>query len=258
MRKYNEFKIEVEFLNGDIEEINYKSYDTKSYKQMMELYKETRETYSDTSCKIKFKGISEEGELGVLFIKEIKTKDQELKEEAEYIENTSVEVLLENALKLSNIINNEKKRAINLTISEIDKKISSINHHAGNKKYTTSEEKIIAMDELANLNEKRRCCKDDRAFFNLFHNQKKYKFIREDEIKEAIEWLKIQRLKKEIKTENDDYEKKYKVEKIKYKNEKERLRIMRKLEGKYDNVNVDRRNMEITYYNNVYKTKQNK
>lgn len=253
MRKYNEFKIEVEFLNGDIEEINYKSYDTKSYKQMMELYKETRDTYRDTSCKIKFKGISEEGELGVLFIKEIKTKDQELKEEAEYIESVSIEVLLENILKLGNIINEEKKRLINLKISEIDKKISSINHHAGNKKYATAEEKIIAMDELSNLNEKRRCYKDERSFFNSFHNQKKYKFIREDEIKEAIEWLKVQQLRKQIKIENDDYEKKYKVEKVKYKNEKERLKIMRRIEGKYDNINIDRKNMEIIYYNNVIK-----
>lgn len=250
MRKYDEFKIEVEFLSGDFEEINYKSVDTKSYKQMMELYKETKKHYSDTSCKIKFKGISEAGEMGVLFIKEIKTLDQRIKEEAEYIEDVEIKKLLENILKLNNYIN-KKREITKIRKSETDKRISTIIHNIENKKYKTSEEKIIAVDEIECVSEKRRKTKIDEAFFGTFYNQKKYKLVNEKEITEALNWIIKQEIRDGLKKEYNSYETKYAIKEFPYKNDKERIKIMRNVEGKYNKVYVDQKDMKVKCYNNV-------
>ncbi len=84
-RKYESYSIKITYLNGDTEDINYKGINTSSYKDMLKLYKDVKEEYKNESVTINFVGKTENGELRILFQKEIINKDTELKEYAKKV-----------------------------------------------------------------------------------------------------------------------------------------------------------------------------
>lgn len=73
-RKYDAYKIKITYHNGDTEEVEYNSHvDTSNYKEMLEVYRHTKEEYINHKevAIIDFVGISEQGTIGILFTKEI-------------------------------------------------------------------------------------------------------------------------------------------------------------------------------------------
>ena len=250
-RKYSEFKIEVEFLNGDFEEIKFKDTNNQSYNEMMKAYKRVKEDYKETSCKIKFKGISDSGEIGCLFIKEIKTEDQKRKEEAEFIENTSVEELL-NIAKESFEFLNRKKKILDDKQALYNKNIDTILHNLECDKYNTTEEKLRVVEEISSMRKARREVKNEYKAITYMHSQKLNDFIQMDKVDRALSWIKDSKIKNEVKQVENKIEYTHAPKTYKYKNDKERINLMSQLQKKYDKVIVDSSRMELVGYTKVY------
>lgn len=75
-RKYSKYEIKVTYTNGDIENIKLSGIDNGSYTAMLDMYKQIKERYKDTECNIDFVGVSDNGEMGILFTKEIKNNNK--------------------------------------------------------------------------------------------------------------------------------------------------------------------------------------
>jgi hypothetical protein len=95
-KKYQKYKINVQYLNGDIEDINMAGINTSSYSKMLEVYHRIKNTYADKVKIINFIGIDQEGNMHIKFTKEIKHKGRDdLKQDInEILDNISKEILL--------------------------------------------------------------------------------------------------------------------------------------------------------------------
>jgi hypothetical protein len=87
--KYRRYKIIVNYLNGNKEEIEYinnKPVDTSSYKEMMKVYKEVKEQYISMCTSIDFIGITEDEQLNIMYSKKNKQDNDNSENSFELIE----------------------------------------------------------------------------------------------------------------------------------------------------------------------------
>ena len=109
-RKYTKYQIILEYLNGDKETINYNDNRMETYKGALEIYRETKEQYKDSCVTIKFAGITENGDIEVLWEKAIINQEmlQEYNKAKETKENNIPQIL--EVIRLQNVLHQEKKQ----------------------------------------------------------------------------------------------------------------------------------------------------
>lgn len=87
-RKYEKYKITVKYLNGDTEDINLSGINTSNYSKMLEVYHRIKSTYADKVKTIDFVGVGQDGNMNIMFTKEIKPQGREdLKQDIKDIMN---------------------------------------------------------------------------------------------------------------------------------------------------------------------------
>lgn len=253
-RKYQSYEIKVVYQNGDLENIsilNETEVDKTSYKEMMRVYLEIKDTYKDKNCNIEFLGSSENGTLdAVLFIKENKEK------KTDTIKNNNP---IDKALKdLDIAINNIKQRKIFVTdmLSVLEKKQDFLLH----KIETLDDEGIKIQSETIT-----RLIRDLRHDRRDFKNEKRI-FEEIDEkgisgnLNSALHLIDGMHIDKIVKmseiiaeqakeTYSEPVEENKLIKEIRYKNQRERINLVSQLKPKYDKVVVDELNWTITCFN---------
>lgn len=256
MRKYNSYKIIIAYTNGDKEEVKLNGINNNSYKETLTLYKQVKEEYLNSSNieTISFIGQTIDGELGVLFTKELNKKDE---------------------LTIEEFVNNNLNKSVNETCKEIyyslelikaqqeklssivgmyDKKRDIILHmilNSDNNRFSTKEEldefKINIYDKLKRNEICRREAKDNLAKINGLNSKLKQSNVKLEEIEDIF---RIYLKQKEFNLTSEEY--KEKVEKtVKYRTEKERIVLMKKYQYRYKKVVNDPTKKELYFYNKV-------
>lgn len=245
-KKYSQYKIMITYLNGDKEELSYKGVNTESYKDMIKFYQDIKKQYINESVLIDFVGVNDNGELGVLFTKKIVTEETKQKELADKVANTRVEDIL-NDIKENIELLKARVEYCNGQRSVLDKQENIELHkieHFHNKNWTPEEEileKIRVFDRLNNIRNARRIAKEDKliggqilGYFNM-DELNKVKFDHRE--RAYLDEKKVVQLKI--------------MQEFSYRNFKERINLMKRLEKKYRKVVVDEANMKIICYNNA-------
>ncbi|NFH40747.1 hypothetical protein [Clostridium sporogenes] len=262
-RKYQEYLITITYLNGDKENIKYKGINTSSYNDMLNLYRDIKEQYKNESVIIDFIGKSSDGELGILFQKKIINKDAELKERASKIQKMSLEEILENLINGFNMLKEKKQFAIkdrDVYSKETDIKLHIMEVKKRSGKYVSPEEKIEMYDIIAEERVRRRQAKEDKQKLDNLRNS--FRLFKNVETKESlcIDNI-INLLQTNIKSINKIDSKEYEpliadkaeelkiMKKVKYKNFKERIRLIAELKKEYQKVYYDDSKMEVICYN---------
>jgi hypothetical protein len=243
-RKYEKYSVKVTFLDNSIEEIQYQGVNTSKYKEMLKVYNDVKNQYMEKARLIEFLGVSEDGQLTVMFKKPI-------------IEVNKPSLIDE----LSNVLNKieNRKRQLNDVVTILDKEINGVNHDieaipykcVGYTKEELNNYKISLVDQILSASIQRRDSKDEfTAFTSLFSslsiNELKSKITRADKL-----------LHKEFDLEKQDKKDNIHVHTVKYSNEIERDRLVQELSIQYQKV-VDIGNGTIKYCNFVYSTSQRK
>ena len=72
MCKYQKYQVKVTYVEGNTETINWKGINTNNYKEMLDVYRTTKDKYIDDVrvMKIDFIGLSNQGEMKIFFTKE--------------------------------------------------------------------------------------------------------------------------------------------------------------------------------------------
>ena len=73
-RKYVSYKVVATYSNGDKEEVKYNGINS-SYKEMLQVYRDFKNTCGVDVDKIEFTGVTKNGELGIIFESKIKKQD---------------------------------------------------------------------------------------------------------------------------------------------------------------------------------------
>lgn len=255
-RKYENYKIKITYLNGDTEELNYKGINTNSYKEMLKLYKDVKEQHKEESVVIDFLGITNTGELGILFTKEVKGKDYLDKQE---LEMTEEEILKDIQRKMKLL--KEKSILTDKLINIENKKQDCILHTIQNIPKNSSDElKIKMFNELQEIRINRCNLKTKQMKLESLNKNIKDNYLIDNIDKIIANYnklsLKLSNIKQSYKFDKiEKVEEKFNVIKeIKYRNFKERANLMKQLTPKYDKVYDDYIKMTITCYNKGYKT----
>lgn len=170
-RKYQKYKINVQYLNGDIEEINLAGINTSSYSKMLEVYHRVKNTYADKVKIINFIGVDQQGNMYIKFTKEIKHNGRDdLKQDVNYIANDiskKIQLLKDKWFYHSDLINGlTKKEDVKLHELEGIKEIKFISEEERN----TIRLKIAI--ELENIRNERRWHKDQLFIINKLQENK--------------------------------------------------------------------------------------
>lgn len=261
-RKYENYKIIVTYDNGDKEEINYKGINTSSYKDMLNLYNEVKEKYSDRCVVIDFVGVGENGNLSVFWTKKIenRTEEETNKNEEDNIDSkTSIELL--SIIGESLEILKKRKSQCNARLGAIDKeqdiqlhKIESIRYNKFETEEQIIAEKLKIFDALEEIRIKRRYIKNEGQLLQSFVIPSKLESI-ECRINSSI-----QKYDKLLKKDDKTYLSSEKlsdlevIKKVSYTTEKERLHFMKQLTPKYKKVTYA--DGVITCYNRGYSKAQ--
>ena len=260
-RKYVNYKIEVTYLNGDKEVINNKEMDKSSYKEMLELYRETKEHYeSENMCvKIDFIGVSEDRELNILWTKEIINREEfNVVERAKEVKQSDVLNIIKNIKDNLDILK-EKSKFLAENLGTQDKKRDLLNHKIENCDSDNPEVKLEIFNELQLVLNERRKVKNDLKYIKILKSNIKSENIRMETIYNIIDEFIDRTEYMENKTydfSDENIEDKL-CKTYKYKNFKEKINMMKQLEQskKYDKITIDESKMEIYAYTKCKKQK---
>lgn len=243
-RKYEKYSVKVTFLDSSIEEIQYQGVNTSNYKEMLKLYNDVKNQYIEKARLIEFLGVSENGQLTVMFKKPI------------------VEVNKPSLIdELSNILTKieNRKEQVNDVVSILDKEINGVTHDIENipekcKNYSKDElddYKISLVDQILTASIQRRNLKNEvTALYGLSSS------ISIDKIRTKIDSAN-EVLHKEFNLEKQSEKDNLHVHTRKYTNDFKRDKIMEELSEQYQKV-VDVGNGVIKYCNLVYGTGKKK
>ncbi|MBN3352018.1 hypothetical protein CF086_17120 [Clostridium botulinum] len=226
---------------------------------MLKLYKDVKEEYKNESVTINFVGKTENGELRILFQKEIINKDTELKEYAKKVVNTNTEDIIKNIYSSFKMLN-DKRKYNNEQISICDKEQDILLHKIEHFKNELGDElKISIFNKIQEIRIQRRKFKEDLDKCGKT-NGKLCNYINQKNgglTTEKFENLLEQILQSIINGNNKQYEfltdekvEEFKImKKVRYKDFKDRIRLTKELQKEYDKVYYDNSKMEITCYN---------
>jgi len=257
--KYNSYMVKIMYLNGDTEVIDYKEKDARSYKQVLNLYKETKENYldTDTCATIQFCGkIDNNTKLEIMFEKEIITEDKFIKEEGERIAELTAYQALQNLNKAIADIEKVKARSNN-GLSTFDKAQDVLLHSIENgMKNVTMLEKIEIYDKLKKLRNDRRINKDTHTLIEHFQENLKRSNVNysgiQKEISKTLRGYNMYIAKN--KHDNLSVEQNKNIadkmcQSVKYRSFKERDITMLRLQKIYAKLTDDVPSMSIFCYN---------
>lgn len=236
---------------GEIIQIKNGTYDARNYKQILKLYKKTVEQYKNESCKIRFNGVTLKGEVGVLFVKEniIKTKEML---EAEYLNKVGVDDILASIQKSYNYLL-KKEKALMEKQSLCDKQISVILHNLEADFYKTKDEKLEAFHSMVKFRKQKRIAKNEYTYIVTLQRKGYFDMVDTNKVNSSIEMIDNNKSKEKTiqeKIKRNGYPNSVKI--FAYKNDKERISLMKQLQAKYDKVIRDESKMTYSCYNNSY------
>jgi len=252
--KYNLYEITTTYLNGDVESIDFGEKDARNYKQILELYKETKQVYADenTCVKINFCGVTQDNKINILFSKEITNiEDKIIKQKADELKEKSVADITNTIIENLNMLI-EKDRKLNETLNVLNKKQDVELHRVEAIKYPTDAYKLQVFDNIANIRNERRITKNELTLIGVVNiKEMKNQLLRTKKAEHTI-----------VKTENKIIENGLEtyvfVKEIKYRNFKEAEKLLVDMKIKYDKVSNDDSKMLISVYNNNGKTHHKK
>jgi len=258
-KKFVSYSIFVVYLNGK-EEINYtkENLDVSNYKEMLEVYRETKLQLADTCATIQFCGKTSNNEkLEIMFEKEIVTEDKFVKEEGERVAELTGYQALQNLNKAIEDIEKVRQRAdknIELFLKSQDIMLHNIEN--SNSKEVSMLEKIEMYDALKTLRGERREYKESYTVIENFKKNLKKGNVNYDAIQCHINKA-IQHQDKYIannKHENLTNEQNKIIkdkmsQKVKYRSYKERDITILRLKKIYDRVEDNLETMSLFCYN---------
>ena len=261
-RKYTNYSVECLFLNGEKEKISYTDFHSNSYKEMLELYSQTKEKYKNHCVTIKFKGKTKTGELEIIFQKEIITEDKAINQEETRIEELSAYQALENLNKAIEDIEKVKTR-VNSGVSVFDKNQDLLLHALENEENVSMLDKIQMYDSLKKIRVDRRDNKESHNVIINFENilkahGVKYNMIQAD-IKNVLgrqdKYANENKHENLTKEQNKNIQDKM-YQTVKYRSYKERDIIMDRLNSMYTKTVDNTSEMSILCYNKCAKMKK--
>lgn len=249
MKKYQEYKIVVTYINGDKEEINYKGINTSNYKDMIKLYSDIKDEYSDKSATIDFVGISTCGELKVFWSKTVEVKEVE---EELINTDTSIEDILTN-IKANLELLIEKETIAYAKQGILDKqqdvelhRVENIDNGIFISEEEKTLEKVKVFDSIQNIRKERRLNKNNISLNTNISNKINKKQIIND-ISSILGISEIANNKKYEYLTDKRAEEFSIVKKVKFRTERERISLTSQLQPKYSKVYYE--NGEILCYN---------
>lgn len=238
-RKFTKYIIQITSVVGDIETITANGINNSNYKEMLEVYRDVKDSYKNLSCKIDFIGKNDDGKIKVLWSKN-NIAHEPIKKERSY--QDIVEEFINSVM--------EKEKQCKYEIKKLDKETANTLHKIELVEFSTWEsneelnkEKIKLVDELIPILGQRRCVKDELKSIE----QSKSIITMSKSICQSI------RDKEQIKNQKYTYEKikekkSNKLIEVAYKSDKDKIRITSALKRKYGTVNVDESRKIICAY----------
>lgn len=246
-RIYKSYKIRV--INDDGEKyIDFnKNIDATSYNTIIKYYHTTKHKYQDENCKVEMIGVHEDETIGSVIFS--KTFSKEVVEDKEILKSTDeivsdIKSLLE-LLDRKNEYHNSMRSAFDKKQDVLLHKVetlSSINP----TKVNIIDEKLKIIDELEEVRIDRRINKNEARKLQYLHSK-----INLQEIINKFAQIKIPIDTKEYEYVSGDIEEQM-MKEIKYSNDKQRINIMKQINGKYKKIVNDETRKVLICYNSSY------
>lgn len=237
-KKYNKYKIVLTKSDGSKKKISTSAVKQYSYKNMLEEYKKVRDGITNDIIQIDFVGVKDDSE-GILF-----TKEYEVKDNNKYSKTTSVEQLIQEAKTIFDILSKKKEyhgqmqsvyeKKSNMLLHQVE----TIDKYEGNKEL----EKLRIMDELIKVRNDRRVNKDEHIKSIKIHNSI-------EKIKSELDGIKIPINTTEYKHLDKASTEKLIMKEVCYKNDKERIRLIKQFNKQYGKIVTDVENKKLICYN---------
>lgn len=244
-RMYETYKLKITNDEGIKDVRVNKNVDCTSYKQMINFYKECKKRNENNSCTIDFIGVTATGEENIMFSK---TYCQELNQDKELLRST--DSIVGEIKHLLGLLDRKKEYHDQLQ-SVLDKKkniqlhkIETIKEFKGTKEELIRE-KIKIFDSIELISQERRFHKEEWSKLKVLR-----KVINLDSIIDQFEKVIIPIDERDYQyLSNEIIEEKKIFKEYTYRSDKERLRIMKQIEGKYSKVINDSVNNKLVCYN---------
>lgn len=242
-RVYKRYKLKIttEDETKDVK-IN-KSIDTTNYKIMMEFYRECKKRNEENDCVIDFIGITEDGLESIMFSKEYckeANRDKEL-----LIPTDQIVSEIKHLLGLLE----RKKEYHNEMLGSYDKRQQVILHNIEHIQGVSDEEKLKVLSDLELLRKDRRFNKDEFKKLNIVDRMVNIK-----NVVELFDKINIPIHEKDYKfLDKEELQEKEIITEIKYINEKQRVKIIKSINGKYDKIVNDSISKTLICYNKAHK-----
>lgn len=238
IRKYQMYLIQIDYPNGSYDTIEYtKDYlklDKTSYKQMLEVYRETKGEYENTRCTIRFIGISEDEQVEI-FSKEF--EPQEVEQNSSIRDDIDVVIEQLDILIKKGEDAKSKKENYNIIVRDIYHKEIEFSED------NSESHKVRVFDKLKDIFIKRRQIDTDLKLYNQYID--KFNLIKDTvmDIQQARNGMenKTKQIIEEFKDTGDmscgNGRRVYY-----YNNFKERMNLMKQLTPKYVKIENDETN----------------
>jgi hypothetical protein len=206
---------------------------TSSYKEMLQLYKQTKEQYINESVTIDFMGVSDDGQINIFFSKKI-VGQEEIKENTKPIDlikniQENLDLLIKKETKTKGELGVWNKKQ-DITLHRIE----NFNKANFKNQIEINNEKLNLFNNLEEIRLKRRAIKNDIKLFDLVESKIDIGKTLES-LNNIINQYNSYINKVEYLTD-EKLEEKHIMKEVKYKNDKERLNLMKQLQGKYDRL----------------------
>ncbi|EKS4345175.1 hypothetical protein QB607_003179 [Clostridium botulinum] len=244
--------------------MKYKGINTSNYNDMLNLYRDIKEQYKNESVIIDFIGKSADGQMNIMWQKEIVNKDAKIKEYAERVTNIEVKDIAQIIIDNFKMLRDKKELAIkeiSVNSKLVDAQLHNMEEYKKrelNGEYISPELKIAIFDTIAEQRLERRKGQKDKQKIDILENYlSSYKSNFNTLSLENIIGLlgknienieSIDNKKYDVLTEKKAEELKI-IKKVSYKNFKDRINKMKQLQKEYDKVYYDNSKMEIICYN---------
>ena len=262
VRKYEYYDIKVTNIeNSSIEKIsilNDEKVDKANYKQMLEVYRGIKEDYKNQNVIIDFYGVSNDSTMNILYEKrfDIISNSNELNADDNMIS------LCEQLNYVCDKINNKQKQISNQK-AIYDKRQDILLHQLENLQrknlYELNEQEKENMLKIAidiqDIRNQRREVKNESSVFDSLRSRGLITKINNlnNQI-HKICFSKIEQLNDTMKKCKQGNEKKLnKYEEIPYKDFKDRIRIMKEMQNKFDAVRYDESKKVVFCYDKLNK-----
>ena len=245
-RKYERYEVKVQYRDGSVEYIRYNGVNTSNYKDMIKVYKDTKETHENDGKveSISFVGISSTGELNVFWQKNIDIPCDDINKDCREVVREildRVELLKSQKSYHSKMVHKyERQRDI------IYHMIENSNNNQFDDLQNEIDYKVDMFNKLNQVAQMRRNSKDHVADLGNIINELS-----------KIDITGWGNNRKNYTKTSDEYSKRMNVEKY-YSNDSEKEKLIKEYRSKYSNYIDDEFNKSIYFYNTVYKNNKNK